>query len=149
LAGNRERRTWFTSVPGWVSHRLAEPPLALAELVYSNGFSAVCVSSPFNFEFMENASTAAMPAYLPVDGHDLHVALTELINTCIAVSEPVGQSGADGLLHGRIPILCSSAATGPHESSILFRNGGVSSAFSARETGRERSEIDPVTNQWR
>jgi ABC-type transporter lipoprotein component MlaA/pimeloyl-ACP methyl ester carboxylesterase len=65
-------------VPGLGSHRLAENSLALAELVYKNGFSAVCISSPFNSEFMENASTAAMPAYLPVDGHDLHVALTEI-----------------------------------------------------------------------
>ena len=65
-------------VPGLGSHRLAEPSLALAELVYKNGFSAVCVSSPFNSEFMEHASTAAMPAYLPVDGRDLHVALTEI-----------------------------------------------------------------------
>jgi hypothetical protein len=45
-------------------------------LVYRNGFSAVCISSVFNSEFMEHASTAAMPAYLPVDGHDVHVALT-------------------------------------------------------------------------
>jgi ABC-type transporter lipoprotein component MlaA/pimeloyl-ACP methyl ester carboxylesterase len=65
-------------VPGLGSHRLAEPSLALAELVYKNGFSAVCISSPFNSEFMEHASTAAMPAYLPVDGRDLHVALTEI-----------------------------------------------------------------------
>jgi ABC-type transporter lipoprotein component MlaA/pimeloyl-ACP methyl ester carboxylesterase len=65
-------------VPGLGAHRLAETSLALAELVYKNGFSAVCISSPFNFEFMEHASTAAMPAYLPVDGHDLHVALTEI-----------------------------------------------------------------------
>jgi len=65
-------------VPGLGSHRLAKTSLALAELVYKNGFSAVCVSSPFNSEFMENASTAALPAYLPVDGHDLHVALTEI-----------------------------------------------------------------------
>jgi ABC-type transporter lipoprotein component MlaA/pimeloyl-ACP methyl ester carboxylesterase len=65
-------------VPGLGSHRLAEPSLALAELVYKNGFSAVSISSPFNSEFMEHASTAAMPAYLPVDGHDLHVALTEI-----------------------------------------------------------------------
>ena len=65
-------------VPGLGSHRLAETSLALAELVYKNGFSAVSVSSPFNAEFMEHASTAAMPAYLPVDGHDLHVALTEM-----------------------------------------------------------------------
>jgi pimeloyl-ACP methyl ester carboxylesterase len=65
-------------VPGLGSHRLAETSLALAELVYNDGFSAVVVSSPFNYEFMEHASTAEVPAYLPVDGHDLHVALTEI-----------------------------------------------------------------------
>ncbi len=65
-------------VPGLGGHRLAEASEALAELVYKNGFSAVLVSSPFNSEFMEHASTTALPAYLPVDGHDLHVALTEI-----------------------------------------------------------------------
>src|ERR1051326_72930 len=65
-------------VPGLGAHRLAQPSLALAELVYKNGFSAVCVSSAFNSEFMEHASTAALPAYLPVDGHDAHAALTEV-----------------------------------------------------------------------
>jgi len=65
-------------VPGLGSHRLSQSSLALAELVYKNGFSAVCISSAFNSEFMEHASTAAMPAYLPVDGHDVHVALTEI-----------------------------------------------------------------------
>ena len=65
-------------IPGLGGHRLSQPSLALAELVYKNGFSAVLVSSPFNAEFMEHASTAALPAYLPVDGHDMHVALTEI-----------------------------------------------------------------------
>jgi len=65
-------------IPGMGGHRLAQHSLALAELVYQNGFSAVVVSSPFNSEFMEHAATAALPAYLPVDGHDLHVALTEI-----------------------------------------------------------------------
>jgi ABC-type transporter lipoprotein component MlaA/pimeloyl-ACP methyl ester carboxylesterase len=65
-------------VPGVGSHRLAGPALALAELVYSNGFSAVTVSSAYNYEFMERASTAALPSYAPVDVHDLHVALTEV-----------------------------------------------------------------------
>jgi ABC-type transporter lipoprotein component MlaA/pimeloyl-ACP methyl ester carboxylesterase len=65
-------------VPGLGSHRLEETSLALAELVYKSGFSAVNISSPFNYEFMENASTVAMPAYLPADGHDMHVALTEI-----------------------------------------------------------------------
>ena len=65
-------------VPGLGGHRLSQASLALAELLYNNGFSAVLISSPFNAEFMENASTAALPAYLPVDGHDLQVALTEI-----------------------------------------------------------------------
>jgi ABC-type transporter lipoprotein component MlaA len=65
-------------VPGLGSHRLAQPPVALAELVYQNGFSAVCLSSAFNSEFMEHAATAAVPGNLPVDGHDVHVALTEV-----------------------------------------------------------------------
>jgi len=65
-------------VPGLGSHRFAEIALALAELVHQNGFSAVSVSSPYNPEFMEHASTAAMPAYTPVDARDLHSALTEI-----------------------------------------------------------------------
>jgi ABC-type transporter lipoprotein component MlaA/pimeloyl-ACP methyl ester carboxylesterase len=65
-------------IPGLGSHRLAETASALAELVYDNGFSAVCVSSPYNYEFMEHASAAALPAYTPVDAHDLHAALTQI-----------------------------------------------------------------------
>ncbi|MFM2295359.1 MAG: hypothetical protein RLZZ350_1772 [Verrucomicrobiota bacterium] len=65
-------------VPGLGGHRLSQPSIALAELVFKNGFSAVVVSSPFNAEFMEHASTAALPAYLPTDGHDVHVALTAI-----------------------------------------------------------------------
>ena len=78
--------TWLQSgkapivyiVPGLGSHRLAGSAIALAELVYERGFSAVCVSSAFNSEFMENASTADLPGYTPIDGNDLHVALTEI-----------------------------------------------------------------------
>lgn len=65
-------------VPGLGAHRLARPAVALAELVHRIGFSAVCVSSAFNSEFMEHASTAVMPGHLPVEGHDLHAALTEI-----------------------------------------------------------------------
>jgi ABC-type transporter lipoprotein component MlaA/pimeloyl-ACP methyl ester carboxylesterase len=65
-------------VPGLGAHRLENVPLALAELAYDEGFSAVCVSSAFNPEFMENASTSALPAYAPVDAQDLHFALTQI-----------------------------------------------------------------------
>jgi ABC-type transporter lipoprotein component MlaA/pimeloyl-ACP methyl ester carboxylesterase len=65
-------------IPGLGSHRLSETVIALAELAYEKGFSAVCISSPYNYEFMEHASTAHMPAYTPIDADDVHVALTAI-----------------------------------------------------------------------
>ncbi len=65
-------------VPGLGSHRFSLASLALAELLYHHGFSVVIISNPFHAEFMENAASTAMPAYLPVDGRDLHMALTQI-----------------------------------------------------------------------
>ncbi len=100
-------------IPGLGSHRLAQNSLALAELVYQNGFSAVVVSSPFNSEFMEHASTAALPAYLPVDGHDLHVALTEIDHRLqVLYPDRLGNKSLMGYAMGALETL-SVAATGP------------------------------------
>ena len=63
-------------VPGLGAHRLDGPVLGLAELLHRNGFGVVCVSSAFHPEFMEHASTAALPAYAPTDAGDLHAALS-------------------------------------------------------------------------
>ena len=49
--------------------------LALAEMAYRRGFSVAILSSAYNWEFMERASTAAMPGHTPVDARDTHVAL--------------------------------------------------------------------------
>jgi hypothetical protein len=83
-------------VPGLGSHRMAETSIALAELVYKHGYSAVSVSSPFNSEFMEHASSVALPAYLPVDGRDLHEALT-VINHRLTAENP-GRLGEKALM---------------------------------------------------
>ena len=64
--------------PGLGAHRLSPASLALAELVFKHGYSAVCVSSVFSSEFMEQASAAGLPGMLTVDGHELQVALTEV-----------------------------------------------------------------------
>ena len=64
--------------PGLSSHRLSLTTLALAEHLYQSGYSVVTTTSVFHPEFMENASTAALPVYAPVDSHDLLVALTEM-----------------------------------------------------------------------
>src|ERR1039458_7791963 len=112
-------------VPGLGSHRLAETSLALAELVYKNGFSAVCVSSPFNSEFMEHASTAAMPAYLPVDGNDLHVALTEIDHRLHALyPNRLGNRALMGYSMGAFESLFV-AATGPTNQYSVRTKGSV------------------------
>lgn len=108
-------------VPGLGAHRLAQPSMALAELVYRNGFSAVCVSSAFNAEFMENASTAAMPAYLPVDGHDVHVALTEMDRRLRALYPGrIGDKALLGYSMGGLHTLFV-AATEPTNQSPLIK----------------------------
>lgn len=107
-------------VPGLGSHRLAEPSLALAELVFKNGFSAVCVSSPYNSEFMEHASTVAMPAYLPADGRDLHVALTE-IDHYLHVEYPdrLGNRGLMGYSMGAIQSMFIGATEATNQLSLI------------------------------
>jgi ABC-type transporter lipoprotein component MlaA len=64
--------------PGLGSHRLSLSTLSVAECLYQNGFSVVATTSVFHPEFMECASTAALPAHPPTDGADLLVALTEI-----------------------------------------------------------------------
>jgi ABC-type transporter lipoprotein component MlaA/pimeloyl-ACP methyl ester carboxylesterase len=107
-------------VPGLGSHRLAENSLALAELVYKNGFSAVCISSPFNSEFMETASTAALPAYLPVDGHDLHVALTEIDHRLhMLYPDRLGNRALMGYSMGAFDSLYVAATEPTNQSSLV------------------------------
>jgi len=107
-------------VPGLGSHRLAETSIALAELIYKNGFSAVSVSSPFNHEFMENASTAALPAYLPVDGRDLRVALTEMDRRLNALyADRLGGRALMGYSMGALESLFVAAAEPSNQPPLL------------------------------
>lgn len=62
-------------LPGLGGHRDSVSARALAELVYDRGFSAVTISSVMNFEFMEQASTVAVPGYAPADALDVHRSL--------------------------------------------------------------------------
>jgi ABC-type transporter lipoprotein component MlaA len=74
----RHRAPIVYLIPGFGGHRLAGDELGLAELLVSNGYSVVTVSSTFHPEFMEHASTTDLPAYPPIGVNDLHVALTEI-----------------------------------------------------------------------
>ena len=132
-------------VPGLGGHRLSEASLALAELVYKNGFSAVLVSSVFNFEFMEHASTAAMPAYLPVDGHDLHVALTEIDRHLhVLYPDRLGNRALMGYSMGALESLFVAANT-TNQYSVV-KKGSVL-RFLQGKKGVNEVRINSVTNQ--
>ena len=107
-------------VPGLGAHRMAQTSLALAELAYKNGYSAVCISSAFNSEFMEHASTAAVPGYVPVDGHDVHIAFTE-IDRRLQASYPnrLGKRALLGYSMGAIHALFVAANEPTNQSSLL------------------------------
>ena len=107
-------------VPGLGSHRLAQASLALAELVYQNGCSAVCISSAFNAEFMEQASTVAMPGCLPVDGHDMHVALTAVDRRLQALHpDRLGDRALMGYSMGGLHSLFVSAGEATNRDALL------------------------------
>jgi hypothetical protein len=132
-------------VPGLGSHRLAGASLALAELVYNDGFSAVVVSSPFNSEFMEHASTVAMPAYLPADGRDLDIALTE-INRRLSASYP-GRMGDKALMGYSMGALESLfiAATEPTNLDIITTKESVLRFLEGKQ-GVKEVKISSITN---
>jgi ABC-type transporter lipoprotein component MlaA len=134
-------------VPGLGSHRLSEASLALAELVYNNGFSAVCISSPFNFEFMEHASTAAMPAYLPVDGHDVDVALTRIdLHLSALYPSRIGGKVLMGYSMGAFESLFV-AATGLTNHYCVSAKGLILRFLQGKQ-GVKEVTILPVTNEF-
>ncbi len=63
--------------PGLGTHRLNTVTLSVAEALYQNGYSVVSTSGLFHPEFMEHASTSALPAYPPNDARDFLTELTE------------------------------------------------------------------------
>jgi pimeloyl-ACP methyl ester carboxylesterase len=95
---------------------------------------------------MEHASTAAVPAYLPVDGHDLHVALTE-IDRRLNASYPgrLGDKALMGYSMGAFQSLFI-AATGPTNQYCVVTKGRVLRFLGGRQ-GVKEVRIAPVTNQ--
>ena len=66
-------------LPGLGGHRDSGSSNAIAEMVFDRGFSAVTISSAYNFDFMETASVAQVPGYTPTDAHDVHRALDLIV----------------------------------------------------------------------
>ncbi len=133
-------------VPGLGSHRLADSSLALAELVYNHGFSAVCISSPYNSEFMENGATVAMPAYLPADAGDVHAALTAIDHRLHALyPNRLGNRGLMGYSMGAIETMFI-ASTGPTNHYDITTKG-LALNFLQGKLGVQEVRISPITNR--
>lgn len=105
--------------PGIGSHRLSLTTLALAENLFLNGFSVVATTNVFHPEFMEHASTAALPAYPPVDCRDLLVELTAI----------------DGLLEKKHPGLLGKRAL------LGFSMGGFDALHIAAREKQEKEGL--------
>ena len=71
----RENAPIVFILPGLGGHREAKSSVAVAEMAWRKGFSAVTISSALNFDFMESAATTDIPGFAPADAHDVHVAL--------------------------------------------------------------------------
>jgi phospholipid-binding lipoprotein MlaA len=58
-------------IPGLGSYRLDQSALAYADMMYRHGYSVVVFSNPFQQDFMDHASTMAVPGYGPADCDDV------------------------------------------------------------------------------
>lgn len=63
--------------PGQGLHRESNATLALAEMIYEQGYSVVTTTGVFHPEFMKNAATVDVPAYPPNDCGDLLAEFTD------------------------------------------------------------------------
>lgn len=70
----------ITIIPGLGTNYTGLSLTAIAEVFYLQGYSVLAVSSVFNWEFYESASSTLTPGYTPVDSLDIYYALTKIIN---------------------------------------------------------------------
>ena len=66
-------------IPGLGAYRFDRSTLAYADMMYRHGYSVVAFSNPFQKEFMESASTMALPGYAPADCDDVVNALKVIL----------------------------------------------------------------------
>jgi len=68
------------AIPGLGGHFSGVTQTAFAELIYDAGFSVVMLSSSFNWDFVQNASTVITPGYTPYDAQDIYNVIKYVIS---------------------------------------------------------------------
>ncbi len=66
-------------LPGTGGSYVDLAPTAFSHMFYSEGYSAVVISSAFNWQFMQAAGTIVTPGYTPADAEDVKNAVTLLL----------------------------------------------------------------------
>jgi phospholipid-binding lipoprotein MlaA len=88
-------------IPGLGSYRLDRSALAYADMMYRHGYSVVTISDPFQKEFMEEASTVAVPGYGPADCDDVVNALKLILSDMRRREGPkITETCLTGVSHG-------------------------------------------------
>ena len=67
-------------LPGLGSFYETSMSTALAQAVFSAGYSVFSISSTMNWEFMQSAATVLTPGYTPKDAEDVYYALYKIIS---------------------------------------------------------------------
>jgi phospholipid-binding lipoprotein MlaA len=88
-------------IPGLGSYRLDRSSLAYADMLYRHGYSVITISNPFQKEFMENASTVAVPGFGPADCDDLVSVLKVVASDIKSVAgDKITSTSLTGVSHG-------------------------------------------------
>jgi ABC-type transporter lipoprotein component MlaA len=66
-------------LPGFGSHRLSAPALALAELAWNRGFSVALVSNAMSWEFIARGASVPVPGYTPTEVANVHFVLDGIV----------------------------------------------------------------------
>lgn len=66
-------------IPGTGESYVDLTPTAFAELFYNNGYSAVILSSAFNWQFMQSSASVLTPGYTPFDAKDVKNAVVKML----------------------------------------------------------------------
>jgi ABC-type transporter lipoprotein component MlaA/pimeloyl-ACP methyl ester carboxylesterase len=137
--------------PGLSSHRLSMSTLSVAENLYRNGFSVVTTTSVFHPDFMENASSAALPGNTAVDSRDMHVAITE-VDRKLAARHPgrFGKRALVGLSMGGFLALRLAAHEDQADPGLLAfdRYVAIDTPIELREGARTVDSFKDAPKAW-
>jgi len=88
-------------IPGLGSYRLDRSTVAYADMMYRHGYSVAVFSNPFHKEFMDSASTMAVPGYGPADCDDVVNALKLILDDARKwKGNKITQTSLSGVSHG-------------------------------------------------